>query len=173
MQVTETAVAFYDQFAPHRLAYLVNALRVPVMTGSGPELGQLLDEDIGYFLSPAAAHAGYGTGGAYLAEAYALGRIPGVFFESAVVGVLLAWMAVHFHGPWTPFAFTMMLSILYIPRESLVVTLGRTLLYWVLISAILAAAWLMARTTAHLKPLLRAASARIEQRALQSGADHI
>ena len=172
MQVTETTVAFYSQFSPHRLTYLVHDLLVPVMAEETGELGQYLDEDIGWFLSPEAARAGYGPGGSYLAEAYALGRLPGVFLESVIVGLLLAWMARSFRGTWTPFVFTMMLFLLYIPRDFLGAALSRTVLNWVLISGILALAWLTAKATAQLKPLLRAASARIEQRALGSGADH-
>jgi hypothetical protein len=172
MQITETAIAFYNQFSHHRFGYIANSLLLSVVPDVGSELGALLDGDITYFLGPEAARAGYGAGGAYLAEAYAFAKMPGVFFESVLIGLLLAWMALRFHGPWTPFAFTMMLSVLYIPRDSLAVALSRTVLTWVLISGILAVAWFLEKATAQLKPLLRAASATIEQRELRSGADH-
>lgn len=126
--VTEAAIAFRPQFSPYRLAYLVHGVRSIFQSEATPQAispqGQVLDNDTSMFLNRSGFVLGYGTGGSYLAEGYIFGGVVGVIIESLLVAWLLIWIARYLSGWAAPFAWSVMTSVVYLPRANFITLLS-------------------------------------------------
>ena len=145
---TETIVAYYSQFAPYRWSYLQFALAglyqsQPEVQSQVPQ-GKVLANDSGMFLNPTGFALGFGTGGSYLAEGYLYGKAFGVIGESLLVAFLLIFAARNFRDWRTPYAWSLMVGIIYLPREDLLVAVPGILRAWAGTALVFAAAWFVA-----------------------------
>jgi len=88
IDVTSTVVAYHKYFAPYAWSYPLNELQnafVAIDT-ENYRRGKLLPYDVPVLLNVNAFNLGAGTGGSYVAEAYAIGGIIGVVVISLLVG---------------------------------------------------------------------------------------
>lgn len=145
---TETIIAFYPQFAPYRWSYLKYGLTGLYQSHAEVQAavpqGQVLANDSGMFLNRSGFDLGFGTGGSYLAEGYLYGKTFGVIGESLLIAGVLILLARNFHGWRTPYAWSAMLGIIYLPREDLMIAAPGVLRSWAGIALVFAAAWIIA-----------------------------
>jgi hypothetical protein len=94
LNVTEVAVAYRRRFAPHIVSYLATELQSAFVAGDQANYvaGARFSDDIAMFLNPVAYQLGFGSGSAYLAEAYVAGGLWGVVLASGLLGALLQGM---------------------------------------------------------------------------------
>jgi hypothetical protein len=76
------------------------------------------------YLNPTGLALGFGTGGSYLAEGYVFGAALGVILESLLIALALIVIARNLTGWRAPYAWTVMLSVLYLPRANLTTSLS-------------------------------------------------
>ncbi|MBV9036376.1 MAG: O-antigen polysaccharide polymerase Wzy, partial [Acidobacteriaceae bacterium] len=121
MQVTELAIELKQAFHTHALYYFWNEFKVGFYPGSQFGPGQLFANDLSIALNATAYDLGFGTGSAYLAEAYIAGGIFFVAAASAFVGLALRFLhklGGHFIGAVV--VAVVMPSIIYMPRCGLI-----------------------------------------------------
>ncbi len=121
INVLESVVAYRPQFEAHSLSYLKNGL---LLGFKQPDVrnehwGEIFEDDLSYFLNPSAFSLGFGTGGAYLAEGYVAGGTAGIILESLLISVLLTICTKYMRGNSLPFAWSIAVALLYLPREDL------------------------------------------------------
>ena len=94
LSVTEVAVKYRDTFGPYILLYLFHDLLAAfeVSDASNFVRGKRFDADMAVFLNPEIYRFGFGSGGAYVAEAYLVGGVLGVVVASLLIGSGLHWM---------------------------------------------------------------------------------
>lgn len=145
---TEAVIAFYPQFAPYRWAYLKHAFagiyQSQAEVQSAAPQGEVLANDSGMFLNKSGFDLGFGTGGSYLAESYLYGKALGVVGESLLIAALLILLARNFRDWRTPYAWSMMLGLIYLPREDLMIAMPGVLRTWAGISLVFVAALILA-----------------------------
>ncbi|WP_321474144.1 O-antigen polysaccharide polymerase Wzy [uncultured Paludibaculum sp.] len=140
-QVTVLAVGFRHLFEPHGLQYILNQIPLAFIPQDRFGEGRLFGIDLSNFLNAEAMRLGFGTGSAYLAEAFLAGGIPGVVVASVLIGVLLSRLHLALRGLWCAFAMVAMTNLIYMPRSGLVEPFAATLKNWLALGA----AWLLAR----------------------------
>lgn len=145
---TEAVIAFYPQFAPYRWSYVKYAIEglfaSHAQAQAATPQGEVLANDSGMFLNRSGFQLGFGTGGSYLAEGYLYGKAFGVIGESLLIGLFLVILARNFRDWRTPYAWSLMLGIIYLPREDLMVTLPGVLRSWAGIVLVFCVAWVLA-----------------------------
>jgi hypothetical protein len=122
LDVTEIAIAYRARFAPHIFSYLASELSSAFVAGdqSNYVAGKHFADDVAMFLNPAAYRLGFGSGSAYLAEAYVGGGLWGVVLVSGLLGAGLHKMQVHAGHPLGLFAVSMILpDVLWMARGGL------------------------------------------------------
>jgi oligosaccharide repeat unit polymerase len=150
INVTEAAVAFYPQFAPYRWNYVAHGVRAIFQSEATPQArspqGEVLDNDTSMYLNRPGFDMGFGTGGSYIAEGYLFGKLFGVIGESLLIAGLLIIIAHNLHGWRTPYAWTVMLSIVYLPRANLTTLLSAIAHSSAGVFAVFCLAWGLARS---------------------------
>jgi hypothetical protein len=122
INVTEVAVEYRRQFTPYLSSYFSNELMnafVPGDQGSYRS-GERFGSDVAVFLNSKAFDLGFGSGSAYLAEAYVVGGVAAVIAISLGIGCLLhalsrissRVMGLAWVGLWLP-------DLLWTPRAGL------------------------------------------------------
>jgi hypothetical protein len=91
LNVTEVAVANRGLFAPHMVSYLTSELQSAFVAGDQTRYvpGKRFADDVAVFLNPVTYELGFGSGSAYVAEAYVAGGLGGVALISALLGLML------------------------------------------------------------------------------------
>ena len=119
---TEVAVKYRQVFHPHVVSYLFHDLLAAfrVADASNFVLGKRFDADLAVFLSPQFYDAGYGPGGAYVAEAYVVGGLCGVVVTSLLIGGGLHLLHTWSRSELGLFVVAMVLpEVVWMPRGSL------------------------------------------------------
>jgi O-antigen polysaccharide polymerase Wzy len=122
LDVTEVAVLDRRRFAPHIVSYFASELQSAFIAGDQANYvaGKCFSDDVAMFLNPAAYQLGFGSGSAYVAEAYVAGRLWGVMLVSAGLGVLLHGMHRASRTPLGLFLAALILpDVLWMPRGGL------------------------------------------------------
>ncbi|MBZ5654386.1 MAG: O-antigen polysaccharide polymerase Wzy family protein [Acidobacteriia bacterium] len=91
LNVTEVAVAYRQRFTPHIVSYLASELQAAFVVSDQTKYvaGKRFADDVAMFLNPVTYPLGFGSGSAYVAEAYVLGGFWGVTLISGLLGILL------------------------------------------------------------------------------------
>jgi oligosaccharide repeat unit polymerase len=122
LNVTEVAVAYRQHFAPHITSYLAGELQSAFVASDQTNYvaGKRFADDVAMFLNPVTYQLGFGSGSAYLAEAYVVGGLWGVVLISGLVGVLLHGMHAYARNPPGLFLVAMILpDVLWMARGGL------------------------------------------------------
>jgi hypothetical protein len=122
LNVTEVAVAYRRRFAPHIASYLAGELQSAFVASDQTNYvaGKRFADDVAMFLNPTTYRLGFGSGSAYLAEAYVAGGLWGVVLISGLLGVLLHRMHVYARKPLGLFLVAMLLpDVLWMARGGL------------------------------------------------------
>jgi hypothetical protein len=122
LNVTEVAVLYRDRFVPNIGSYVASELQSAFVAAdqSNSRPGKRFSDDVAGFLNPLAYQLGFGSGSAYIAEAYILGGIAGVVLVSIGLGFLLHVMHVVSRTPLGLFLAGMILpDLLWMPRSGL------------------------------------------------------
>jgi hypothetical protein len=122
LNVTEVAVAYRRRFAPHIASYLAGELQSAFVASDQTNYvaGKRFADDVAMFLNPATYRLGFGSGSAYLAEAYVVGGLGGVVLISGLLGALLDRMHAYARNPLGLFLVTMILpDVLWMARGGL------------------------------------------------------
>jgi oligosaccharide repeat unit polymerase len=122
LNVTEVAIAYRRRFSPYIFSYLVSELGSAFVAGdqSNYVAGRRFADDVAMFLNPASYRLGFGSGSAYLAEAYVAGGLWGVILVSGFLGAGLHKMHVYAGNPVGLFAASMILpDVLWMARGGL------------------------------------------------------
>jgi hypothetical protein len=122
LNVTEAAVAYRRRFAPHIVSYLAGELQSAFVASDQTNYvaGKRFSDDVAMFLNPTAYQLGFGSGSAYLAEAYVVGGLWGVALISGLLGALLHGMHVYARNPLGLFLVAMILpDVLWMARGGL------------------------------------------------------
>jgi hypothetical protein len=122
LNVTEVAVAYRRRFAPHIASYLAGELQSAFVASDQTNYvaGKRFADDVAMFLNPATYRLGFGSGSAYLAEAYVVGGLWGVVLISGLLGILLHRMHVYARNPLGLFLVAMILpDVLWMARGGL------------------------------------------------------
>lgn len=121
MQVTELAIEFKRIFEPHAITYLWNELQAGFYPGAHFAPGQIFGNDLSIALNAKAYDMGFGTGSAYLAEAYLAGGTLFVGIASLLIGITLRILhscGQEFLG--ASITATLLPAFIYMPRSGLV-----------------------------------------------------
>jgi hypothetical protein len=171
LNVTEIAVAYRSRFAPQIASYLAGELQSAFVAGDQMNYiaGKRFSSDVSMFLSPAAYQLGFGSGSAYLAEAYVAGGLWGVAVISGLLGTLLHGMHRYARHPLGLFLVAMVLpDVLFMARGGL--------LDWVSVSvriglslALLLPGWGLYRAIGRLGGVLWRNSDKLDQSRLEPG----
>ncbi len=94
LNVTESAVAYYDLFHRYGLSYLWGGLIYGIVPPPASINHQLWTNDLTNYLNPVAADLGFGTASSYLAELYLAGGTFAVIIGSVIVGFILRYLHV-------------------------------------------------------------------------------
>ena len=88
LNVTEVAVKYRALFSPYFVSYMLHELQIAFVASdaSNYHRGKSLAIDVSVLLNPEMYAAGYGTAGAYIAEAYVGGGLLAVLLVSLAVG---------------------------------------------------------------------------------------
>jgi len=127
LDVTQVAVKYRDQLAPHAPSYLLNELRSSYVSADTRNYsrGELFDSDIAVLLSPEAFDLGFGAGGSYVGEAYIIGELLGVVLVSLGIGFGLPLLYVMAWRADTLFvSATLLFSAIWLPRGDLLAWLS-------------------------------------------------
>jgi len=122
LNVTEVAVAYRGRFAPHISSYLAGELQSAFVASDQTNYvaGKRFADDLAMFLNPVTYQLGFGTGSAYLAEAYVVGGLWGVVLISGLLGALLHKMHGYARNPFGLFLVAMILpDVLWMARGGL------------------------------------------------------
>jgi len=122
LNVTEVAVAYRRRFAPHMVSYLASELQSAFVASDQTNYvaGKRFSDDVAMFLNPVTYQLGFGSGSAYLAEAYVVGGLWGVALISGLLGALLHGMHVYARNPLGLFLVAMILpDVLWMARGGL------------------------------------------------------
>jgi len=122
LNVTEVAVLYRKRFAPHAGSYLASELQSAFVAGDQTNYlpGKRFSDDVAMFLNPVAYQLGFGSGSAYVAEAYVLGGLWGVVVISLALGILLHAMHLASRSPLGLFLVAMILpDVLWMARGGL------------------------------------------------------
>jgi oligosaccharide repeat unit polymerase len=86
--VLEACVAYRSQFSPYTASYLYHEMESAFVPSDQTHYvrGVRFADDMAVFLSPASYSKGFGSGSAYIAEAYAVGALGGVAVISILIG---------------------------------------------------------------------------------------
>jgi len=157
LNVTEVAVAYRSRFAPHMVSYLASELQSAFVASDQTNYvaGTRFADDVAMFLNPMTYQLGFGSGSAYLAEAYVLGGFWAVAVLSGFLGALLHGMHRYARHPLGLFLVAMVLpDVLWMARGGL--------LDWVSASArvgisllLLLAGWGLYRTLVRIGGVVR------------------
>ncbi len=122
IDVTSTVVAYRGYFSPYAWSYPFNELQnafVAIDTAQY-QRGKGLPYDVPVLLNVNGYNLGAGTGGSYIAEAYAIGGILGVVGISLLLGVGIHWLQVLSRSALGLFVVAMTLpDVLLMPRGNL------------------------------------------------------
>jgi hypothetical protein len=128
LNLTEAVVVFYPQFVQYRWNYVLNGVRSVFQAQALPQAmspqGEVFDNDTSMFLNREGFSLGFGTGGSYIAEGYLFGKSVGVVGESLLIAALLIVIARNFTSWRTAYVWTVMLSVVYLPRANLTTVLA-------------------------------------------------
>lgn len=119
LDVTEVAVLYRDRFVPYIGSYLASELQSAFVAAdqANSRPGKRFSDDVARFLNPVTYQLGFGSGSAYIAEAYVLGGIAGVVLVSIGIGSLLHLLHLASRGPLGLFLAVMILpDLLWMPR---------------------------------------------------------
>lgn len=119
LNVTEVAVLYRNRFVPYIGSYFASELQSAFVAAdqSNSRPGQRFSDDVARFLNPLAYQLGFGSGSAYIAEAYVLGGIAGVVIVSIGIGFVLHIMHLASRSPLGLFLAAMILpDLLWMPR---------------------------------------------------------
>ncbi len=122
LNVTEVAVAYRRNFSPHIASYLASELQSAFVAGDQTNYvaGKRFSDDVAMFLNPGTYRLGFGSGSAYVAEAYLVGGLWGVALISALLGALLHGMHLCARNPLGLFLGAMILpDVLWMSRGGL------------------------------------------------------
>jgi len=122
LNVTEVAVIYRRYFSPHVASYLFRDLLAAfeVADASNFSPGKRFDADMAVFLNPGIYNAGFGTGGAYVAEAYVVGGVLAVAMTSLLLGGGLHLLHTYSRSAFGLFLVAMLLpEVSYMPRGAL------------------------------------------------------
>jgi oligosaccharide repeat unit polymerase len=119
-QVSQMAVANRDSFSKYRWNYLVYPFLAPFRHQSEFSQGERFSNDLSVSLNAPSFSQGYATGSSYLAEAYLIGKGPGVILCSVLIGAFLAVLSVWLSDWRSPFAVLILISVIFVPRAELV-----------------------------------------------------
>ncbi|MGD0790748.1 MAG: O-antigen polysaccharide polymerase Wzy [Terriglobales bacterium] len=122
LNVTEVAVAYRRRFAPYVASYLAGELESAFVAPDQANymVGRHFADDLSMFLNPTDYQLGFGTGSAYLAEAYLVGGLWGVALISGLLGVGLHVMYRFARNPLGLFLVAMILpDVLFMARGGL------------------------------------------------------
>ena len=126
--VTEAAIAYRSQFSQYAWSYLRHGVAAIFGAEAMPQAmypqGQVLDVDTTMLLNHSGLALGFGTGGSYLAEGYVFGATLGVISETILIGGFLILVARNLTGWRTAYAWTIMLSVVYLPRSNITTSLS-------------------------------------------------
>lgn len=156
LNVTQVAIAERRQFAPHFVSYLGSEVQAAFVAADQANYvaGKRFNEDVAMFLNPIAFQLGFGSGSAYLAEAYVLGRLWGVVVISILLGLLLHATYIGSRSAFGLFLVTMILpDVLWMTRGGLLDWLSAGLRVVVSI-LVLVTGWVLYRAAAFLLAML-------------------
>ena len=122
LNVTEVAVAYRSHFAPYVVSYLTSELQSAFVASDQTNYvaGTRFADDVAMFLNPMTYQMGFGSGSAYLAEAYVLGGLWAVALVSGLLGALLHGMHAYARHPLGLFLAAMILpDVLWMARGGL------------------------------------------------------
>jgi oligosaccharide repeat unit polymerase len=156
LNVTEVAILYRPLFAPHIGSYLASELQSAFVAGDQTNYvpGKRFSDDVARFLNPVTYPQGFGSGSAYLAEAYVLGGLCGVVLVSAALGAVLHAMHRASRNPLGLFLVTMVLpDVLWMSRGGLLDWLSASLRVAISV-LLLAAGWFVCRALARAADVL-------------------
>lgn len=145
LNVTEVAVIYREYFSRHVASYLFHDLLAAfeVADASNFSPGRRFDADMAVFLNPDIYNAGYGTGGAYVAEAYVAGGVLGVVVASLLLGAGMHLLHTYSRSALGLFLVAMLLpEIFYMPRGALLGWISVTIRNSISVVLLVAGWWL-------------------------------
>jgi O-antigen polysaccharide polymerase Wzy len=167
LDVTEVTIAYRQHFSPYLFSYLAGELGSAFVASdqSNYVAGKRFADDVAMFLSPTSYRLGFGSGSAYLAEAYMAGGLWGVILVSGLLGAGLHKMHECAAHPFGLFIVSMILpDVLWMARgglldwASVLLRVGiSVLLLWM--------GWCLYRAIARIGCMLWASNCTLDQRA--------
>ena len=159
LAVTEVAVSRRSLFQPYVLSYLLHELEVQLVSSdvSRYSPGRQFGFDVSVFLNPYLFDAGFGTSGAYVAEAYVVGGVFGVMVISLLIGGGLNLMHAYSRNAMTLVLVAWVLPEVILMPRGFLMGWGSALIRSLLLSLPLVVGWSLYK---FLAPVLKATPVR-------------